>query len=426
MKLFSKIYSLPSTLQIVSDICLIDPDDQVMFGALIIKLHHSETEHIVYFRTSHQEKMEPNQYWETIINWIRHFCNDVKISWNVNYDGDLVFGKSIIKLIDGNTCQYVNAETREMTSVPKGILVDTTLLCGPEGTSSIKTKNKIIYVGDLDWKDPDRPKTLRVNSSAVADTNMHYLLRRCGIVTNLPSSISRVTPSSGDYSNIIKDLGAKQCLMFLFSRGPPFFECNKVLMQRCFPNASYDDAKKLNESIKKLDRKTRKKISEWEWAVNDNNFSYLLRLACVLVGTWPYKQEQIQDPSFDWGLCWSPADPNGLSKTLKEELITDPIQMVDNLNQKAAEIFGPGNALSPTYYDLYGLFMAMGVPCDSDTFQHHSIEFANFTKSVQKLPVISKRSIGTSTENDTNDWNVIFKISFVIIIVIHLYDVFLK
>ena len=404
MTFFSKLFSLPRTIQIVSDICLIDPDDQVKLGALIAKLYHSETEHLVYFRTSTQYNMEPVEYWDTIICWTESFCKSVKIPWLINSDGDLVFGKSIIKLIDGNTHKYVHARTRAMTQVPSDIKVDTTLLCGPEGPSSIKTTRQIIYVGDLKLDDHQRPETLRVNASKIADANMAELLQRGGEVTNLPSNVSRVTPSSGDYSSIFTDLGAKQCLMFLFSRGPPFFECNKDLMKRCFPGAS----NLLSKLVKKLDESTQTLITEWTKHVNNDDFTYLLKLACVLVGGWPYEQENVQDPSFGWRLCWSPADPNGLSKTLKEEYIMDPKTMVDNLNRKATKLFGPGNALSPTYYDLYGLFLAMGVPCDSDKFQQLSFEFADFTRSgMKKLPVINKEK--------NNDCSNIFKLSLAII-----------
>ena len=166
-----------------------------------------------------------------------------------------------------------------------------------------KTTGQIIYVGDLNLDDHRRPRTLRVNSSKFADANMAELLQRGGKVTNLPSAVSRVTPSSGDYSSIFTDLGAKQCLMFLFSRGPPFFECNKDLMERCFPGAS----NRLSELVETLDESTQTLITKWTGHVNNDHFTYLLKLACVLVGGWPYKQEDVEDPSFGWGLCWSPS-----------------------------------------------------------------------------------------------------------------------
>jgi hypothetical protein len=421
MTIFSKCYSLPTTLQIVSDICLVDPDDHVMLAALLAKLHHTNSRHIVYFRTSPQEEMDDDEYWKTIIDWTWSFCKSVGIPWNVNTDGDLVFGNSIIKLIDGNTHQYVHAGTRAMTHVPSdiNIVVDATLLCGREGPSSIKTIRQIIYVGDLNLDDPLRPKTLRINSSEIADANMAELRRAGGKVTNLRSSVSRVTPSLGNYSSIFKDLGAKQCLIFLFSRGPPFFECNKDLMQRCFPGALYREERRLNELVETLDEHTQDLITNWTGHVNNDDFTYLIKLACVLVGDWPYKQTDVQDPSFGWNLCWSPADPNGLSKTLKEEYIMDPKIMVDNLNRKASELFGPGNALSPTYYDLYGLFLAMGTPLDSDTFQQLSIEFADFTRSEENGSVKKKRR-----EEKTNECTFILKVSAAIIAVAYIYTNF--
>mgnify|MGYP006182773459 CR=1 FL=1 len=86
-----KEYSLPTILQIVTDIGLIDPDDNVMVAALITKLLFSPHRDVVYLRTSPQEKMSNDEYWKTIIEWLQKYCYEVDIPWKINDNGDLVF-----------------------------------------------------------------------------------------------------------------------------------------------------------------------------------------------------------------------------------------------------------------------------------------------------------------------------------------------
>ena len=128
---------------------------------------------------------------------------------------------------------------------------------------------KIIYVGDLN----DKKETLRVNASKVADKNIQQLIKKGGIIDNVPSKISRVTPSLGNYSLFMKQLGAKQSLMFLFSRGPPFFECNRVLMQRCFPDATIEYLKSVASN---LPSKTQTLIKSWTNHVKNDDFNIFL------------------------------------------------------------------------------------------------------------------------------------------------------
>ena len=344
--------------------------------------------------------MSSTNYWIMIIEFIKNCCKSVKIPWNVDEDGCLIFGNSKIKFIDGNDNCFVDAKYFITTPINEEIEVETTLLCGPEGESKIITTKKIIYVGDLN----DNQETLRVNASKVADKNIQQLIEKGGVIDNLPSSISRITPSLGNYSLLVRQLGDKQSLMFLLSRGPPFFYCNRVLMQRCFPDATIEYLKTLSQN---LSSKTQMLIKNWTIHVNNDDFEYLIILACVLVGEWPYIQEEIQDPSFTWGLCWSPAEPNGLQKTIKPTLIKRKIYgsqcenaFVDNLNKRASAIFGENNKLSPTFYDLYGLFMAMGAKKESKEFQKLSIEFADFTRNdlhiEEKKPMCSFYTIAVA------------------------------
>ena len=137
---FSK-FELPATLQIVSDICLVDPDDQVMICALIAKLITSEKKCLIYFRTSPQDKMDPTTYWIIIIEFIKNF-KSVKIPYQINIDGCLIFGKSLIKFIDGNDNCFVDAKYFVTEPIEEEIKVETTLLCGPESESKIITTNK--------------------------------------------------------------------------------------------------------------------------------------------------------------------------------------------------------------------------------------------------------------------------------------------
>ena len=369
-------FNLPDSLQIVTDVLIADPDDEVMIAALITKLSFSKKKHEIYLRTSPQnEYPEVSDYWTLIIEWIEKFANSVNIP--VSYDhGKLKVKDSTIWFIDGNTMRIINAKTKKTGEfVPNDIKVDTTLICGKEGVCPINTYGRYIYVGKLDKSSPW--KTVGVNSSKNTDMKIANL-RAFGVeISNLDPNLSRVTPSSGVYSDVIQVLGVRQCLLFLFSRCHLFYKCNADLMKRCFPSATPDA---LNRYVKKLDQESKGLINAWTNKVGNDDFTYLIKLACVLFGRWPYKQKVLQDES-GWRLCWNPADLDGPSKILDLEKrgSTDFQKLVNRLNKNATEYFGPGNLLSPTYYDLYGLFLAMGIPANSEVYTKLSIRFARFT-----------------------------------------------
>jgi hypothetical protein len=369
---------LPDSLEIVTDVLIADPDDQVMIAALMTKLFFSKNKHEIYLRTSLQDKYpEVSEYWTLIIEWIEKFANSVNISVSYDRHGNLTVNKSTIRLIDGNTGCFIDARTKKTgKSVLNDIIVDTTLICGKEGICpfKIKTVGRLIYVGKLDKK----WRTVGVNSSKNTDKKIAKLRTLDVKISNLDPELSRVTPSAGFYSDVIQVLGVLQCLLFLTSRCHLFYGCNAELMNRCFPDATPEV---LDGYVKKLDGKSQRLINVWTEKVDDDNFTYLIKLACVLYGCWPYVQTDVQDQSFGWGLCWNPADLDGPYNILglkKEE--SDGLQiLVESINKRATEYFGPGNKLSPTYYDLYGLFLAMDIPANSKQYTNLSKRFARFT-----------------------------------------------
>ena len=149
-------------------------------------------------------------------------------------------------------------------------------------------------------------------------------------------------------------------------------------MKRCFPFATPDA---LDRYVEKLDQESQILINDWTNKVDNDDFTYLIKLACVLFGRWPYKQKVLQDKSLNWRLSWNPAELDGPSKILELEKdeSADFQKLVNRLNKNATEYFGPGNLLSPTFYDLYGLFLAMGIPANSEVYTNLSIRFARFT-----------------------------------------------
>ena len=58
-----------------------------------------------------------------------------------------------------------------------------------------------------------------------------------------------------------------------------------------------------------------------------------------MIEIMPYQQEEIQNPSFRWGLLLESADSEGMQKTIKPSLIKPDVFFFDYLNQRASKIF---------------------------------------------------------------------------------------